>query len=89
MAESICLIAAYVWTMNCEQWTYWAMYWVFKDSYKGNSVTFYEVTLVFLLLNLKMFVTWIWFSVAEESLDSLICRQSQIHWRPKFGSFES
>ena len=31
---------------------------------KGNGVTICEISLVFLLVNLVMFVTWIWFSVA-------------------------
>ena len=37
---------------------------VFKINYKDNRATLREVLLVFLLLNLGMFVTWIWFSVA-------------------------
>ena len=52
---------------------------VFKANYKDNYVTLFEVSLVSLLLNLNMFVTWIWFSVAASSLDSLISRRSQIH----------
>ena len=39
---------------------------VFKVNYKDNGVTFFEVSLVFLLVNLDMFVTWIWFSAAVQ-----------------------
>ena len=37
--------------------------YVFKVKYKGHRATFSEVSLV-VLLNLNMFVTLIWFSVA-------------------------
>ena len=37
---------------------------VFKVNCRFNGVGFFEVSLVFLLANLGMFVTWIWFSVA-------------------------
>ena len=39
---------------------------VFKVNCKENGVTFFEVSLVFLLVNLDMFVTWIWFSAAVQ-----------------------
>ena len=41
---------------------------VFKVNYKGHKLTFFEVSLVSLLLNLNMFVIWIWFSVAGYQL---------------------
>ena len=37
---------------------------VFKVYYKGNSVTFFKVSPVFLSLESKMFSTWVGFSVA-------------------------
>ena len=37
---------------------------VFKVICKGNGVTFFEVLVVFLLVKLNMFVTWIWLIVA-------------------------
>ena len=39
---------------------------VFKVNCKFNGDSFFEVSLVFLLVNLGMFVTWIWFSVTIE-----------------------
>ena len=36
---------------------------VFKVICKGNGVTFFEVSVVFLLVKLDMFVTWIWLIV--------------------------
>ena len=37
---------------------------MFKVNCRFNGVRFFEVSLVFLLVNLDMFFTWIWFSVA-------------------------
>ena len=59
MVELICVVAAHVYT---EQ--YIDMLKVFKVDYKGNRATLLEVSPVFLLLNLDMFVTWIWYRVA-------------------------
>ena len=60
MVELICAAAAVVSFEKCID-----VLNVFKVNCKGNSVKFYEVSLEFLLLNLDIFVTWIWFSVAE------------------------
>ena len=37
---------------------------MFKVNCKSNGVTFFEVLLVFLLINFDMFVIWIWFTIA-------------------------
>ena len=59
MVEIICVVAAHLPIEQCID-----MLNVFKVNCKGNGVTFFEVLLVFLLVNLDMFVRWIWFSVA-------------------------
>ena len=59
MVELICVVAAHLSIEQCID----ALN-VFKVNCKGNDVLVFEVSLVFLLVNLDMFITWIWFSVA-------------------------
>ena len=59
MVELICVVAAHLSIEQCID-----VLNVFKVNCKGNDVLVFEVSLVFLLLNLDMFITWIWFSVA-------------------------
>ena len=58
------LISAVVADLSIEQ--YIDVSNVFKVNCKENGVTFFEFSLVFLLVNLDMFVTWIWFSAAVQ-----------------------
>ena len=75
MVELNCVVAAHVYIEQCID-----MLNVFKVNYKVHRVTFFEVSLVF-SLNLIMFVTLIWFSVAgQRKFFSLISRRTQIHW---------
>ena len=62
MVELICAVAAHLSVKQCIDVLDVSN--VFKVNYKCDGVTFFEVSLVFLLVNLEMFVTWIWFSVA-------------------------
>ena len=62
MVELICVVAAHLSVEQCIDVLDVSN--VFKVNYKGNGIAFFEVSLVFLLVNLDMFVTWIWFSVA-------------------------
>ena len=39
---------------------------VFKVNRKFKGVRFFEISLVFLLVNLDMLIKWIWFSVAVQ-----------------------
>ena len=59
MVELICVVAAHLSIEQCID-----VLNVFKVNCKGNDVLVFEVSLVFLLVNLDMFITWIWFSVA-------------------------
>ena len=59
MVELICVVAAHLSIEQCID-----VLDVFKVNCKGNGVMLFEVSLVFLFVNLDMFVTWIWFSVA-------------------------
>ena len=59
MVELICAVAVHV---SVKQ--YINVLSMFKVNCKGNGVTSFEVSLVFLLINLGMFVTWVWFSDA-------------------------
>ena len=59
MIELICAVAVH---LSIKQ--YINVLNMFKVNCKGNGVTSFEVSLVFLLINLDMFVTWIWFSDA-------------------------
>ena len=58
MVELICAVAVHV---SVKQYIVLSM---FKVNCKGNGATSFEVSLVFLLINLAMFVTWVWFSDA-------------------------
>ena len=58
MVSLICVVAAHVYIEQCI-----GMLNVFKVNYQGHRATFSEVLLV-VLLNLNMFFTLIWFSVA-------------------------
>ena len=62
MVELIYVVAAHVYIEQCID-----MLNVFKVNYKGSRATFVEVSLVFLQINLNMFVTLIWYSVAGRS----------------------
>ena len=55
----ISVVAAHLFIKQCMDVIH-----VFKVNCRFNGVRFVEVLLVFLLVNLGMFVTWIWFSVA-------------------------
>ena len=59
MVELICVVAAHLSIEQCID-----VLNVFKVNCKGNDVLVFEVSLVFLLVNFDMFITWIWFSVA-------------------------
>ena len=59
MVELICVVVAHLSIEQCID-----VLNVFKVNCKGNDVLVFEVSLVFLLVNLDMFITWIWFSVA-------------------------
>ena len=72
--ELICVVAARVYIEHCAD-----MLNMFKVTYKGLRVMFFEVSPVF-FLNL-IFVTLIWFSMAgQRKIFSLISRRSQSHW---------
>ena len=72
MVELICVVAAHLSIEQCID-----VLNVFKVNCKGNDVLVFEVSLVFLLVNLDMFITWIWFSVAvRRKLGYLIYRRS-------------
>ena len=58
MVELICEIAHVYIEQNIN------MLNVFKVNYKDYRAALLEISLLFLLLNLDMFVTWIWFSMA-------------------------
>ena len=57
----MCVVAAHLFIEQCIDVLH-----VFKVNCKFNGVRFFEVSLVFLLVNLDMLVTWIWFSVAVQ-----------------------
>ena len=57
----MCVVAAYLFIEHCIDVLH-----VFKVNFKFNGVRFFEVPLVFLLVNLDVSVTWIWFSVAVQ-----------------------
>ena len=59
MVELICVVAAHLSLEQCID-----VLNIFKINCKGNGVKFFEVLLVFSLVDLDMFVTWIWFSIA-------------------------
>ena len=61
MLELICVVSAHVYIKQ-----YIDMLNVFKVNYEGNRATLLKVPLLFLLLNLDMLVTWIWFSVVGQ-----------------------
>ena len=60
MVKLICLVAVHVYTERCID-----VLNVFKLNYTGNKTMLLDVSLLFLLLDLNMFVTEIWFSVAS------------------------
>ena len=59
MVELLCVVEAYVYIEQSID-----MVNVFKVNYKGRRVTFFEVSMVF-LLNLNVFVTLFWCSVVN------------------------
>ena len=59
MVELLCVVEAYVYIEQGID-----MVNVFKVNYKGRRVTFFEVSMVF-LLNLNLFVTLFWCSVVN------------------------
>ena len=59
MVKLICAVAAHLSIEQC-----FDVLNAFKVNCKGNGDKFFEVSPVFLLVNLNMFVTWIRFSIA-------------------------
>ena len=74
MVELIFVVVVHVYIEQCTD-----MLNLLKVNYKGHRATFSEVSLV-VLLNVNMFITWIWFSVAgRRKFGCLIFRRSHSH----------